>query len=258
MKILHVLDHYKPHFSGYVFRTSYILKCQKELGLEPVVLVSPKHGKGDRDMEEIDGVRIYRTLEIDFGNRPFLKEVRLMKAFQERIGKVIEAERPNIIHAHSPTLNGMPALKAGRRYGIPVVYEIRAFWEDAAVDHRTFAEGSLKYRVSKYLETRMMKKVDALVTICDGLKRDMVARGIPEEKVTVIPNCVDVSSFTPVPYDEEIAARHGLNGKKVFGFIGSFYGYEGLDLLLESFAKVIEKNREVRLLLIGDGPEKER
>jgi hypothetical protein len=58
-------------------------------------------------------------------------------------------------------------------------YEIRAFWEDAAVDHGTTAEGSLRYRATRALETWAIKRVDHVFTICEGLRRDIVARGIP-------------------------------------------------------------------------------
>jgi glycogen(starch) synthase len=255
MKILHILDHYKPHFSGYVFRTSYILKHQRELGLTPVLLTSPKHGKADRPAGDIDGMRVYRTVETEFGAAPFVREQRLMKALERRIGEVVKIEKPAIIHAHSPSLNGMPALKAARKLGIPIVYEIRAFWEDAAVDHGTFAEGSLKYRLSKQLETKLMKKVDALFTICEGLKGDMIRRGVGAEKITVIPNCVDMGAFRPIPHEKELAATLGLTGKIVFGFIGSFYRYEGLSLLLDGFAKALAKGMDARLLLVGDGPD---
>ena len=255
MKILHILDHYKPHFSGYVFRTASILRFQRELGLDPVLLTSPKHGKVDAACEEIDGMRMYRIRETEFGTVPFLKETRLMKALQKRIEKVAGAERPDVIHAHSPSLNGLSAVKAGRKLGIPVVYEVRAFWEDAAVDHGTFAERSMKYRLSRQLETGLFRKADALFTICQGLKADMIGRGIPAEKITIIPNCVDAEAFAPLPYDREIAARHGLEGKRVFGFIGSFYNYEGLGLLLESFGAAREKGMDARLLFVGGGPE---
>lgn len=255
MKILHILDHYKPHFSGYVFRTSYILKHQQELGLTPILLTSPKQGEADHPVGDIDGMRVYRTVETEFGGAPFVREQRLMRALQRRIEEVVEIEKPDIIHAHSPSLNGMPARKAARKMGVPIVYEIRAFWEDAAVDHGTFAEGSLKYRVSKRLETTLMKKVDALFTICEGLKYDMVLRGIPAEKITIIPNCVDMGAFRPIPYDKELAATLGLTGKTIFGFIGSFYRYEGLSLLLDGFAKALEKGIDARLLLVGDGPD---
>lgn len=257
-KILHILDHYKPHFSGYVFRTSYILKYQREFGLEPVVVTSPKHGEVKSDIEEIDNIKVYRTSPNDFGMTPFIREKRLMVALQKRIEDVIQKEKPDIIHAHSPSLNGIPALRAGKKYGIPVVYEIRAFWEDAAVTHGTYKDESIKYRISRFLETRLTKGVDAIFTICEGLKRELISRGIPEDKITIIPNCVDTRYFSPAEYNVEIADKYGLKGNTVFGFIGSFYQYEGLDLLIDAFSKALGKVNDIRLLLVGDGPEKER
>jgi PEP-CTERM/exosortase A-associated glycosyltransferase len=255
MKILHILDHYKPHFSGYVFRTASILKNQQAFGLEPVLLTSPKHGVVERPLDEIDGMRVYRTIGTDFGAFPFLKEARFMKTLQKRIAEVVGIEKPDLIHAHSPSLNGLPAVQVGTRCGIPAVYEVRAFWEDAAVDHGTFAEDSLKYRISRRLETGLFRKADALFTICEGLKEEMVKRGIHPDKITIIPNCVDMEAFAPFPYEKEIAARLGLEGKTVFGFIGSFYNYEGLGLLLESFAAARDRGMDARLLLVGGGPE---
>lgn len=257
MKILHILDHYKPHFSGYVFRTNYILKYQKKIGLEPIVITSPKQGFEEIKYQELDGVRIYNTPQNNFGSTPFVKEVRLMNALQKKIEEVIKIESPDIIHAHSPCLNGTPALRVGRKNGIPIVYEVRAFWEDAAVDHGTFTESSVKYKISRFIETRLLKKMDALFTICEGLKKEIVARGIHSEKVTIIPNCVDTGFFSTCEYDEEIAERFNLRGKTVFGFIGSFYNYEGIDLLIDSYMKMLQKRNSISLFLVGDGPEKD-
>ena len=77
--------------------------------------------------------------------------------------------KPHILHAHSYVLNAIPALRVGRRLGIPVVYEVRSFWEDAAVDHITTTEGSLRYRFTRWLENYALKRVDAVTTICEGL-----------------------------------------------------------------------------------------
>ena len=93
-------------------------------------------------------------------------------------------------------LDALPALRVGRRRGIPVVYEVRASWEDAAVDHGTTREGSLRYRASRALETWALRRADHVTTICEGLRGDIVARGIPPERVTVIPNAVDTREFT--------------------------------------------------------------
>ena len=84
--------------------------------------------------------------------------------------------RPDVLHAHSPALCGQAALRAGRALGVPVVYEIRAFWEDAAVGNRTGREGSVKYRLTRALEDRVVAEADAVFTICHGLRDDLIAR----------------------------------------------------------------------------------
>ncbi|MCK5505803.1 MAG: glycosyltransferase, partial [Thermodesulfovibrionia bacterium] len=248
MKILHILDHYKPHFSGYVFRTNYILKYQKELGINPVIVTSPKHGKTKNLIEEVDGITYYRTDQSEFGNIPFLREWKLIKALEKRVTEVVRIEKPDVIHAHSPSLNGIPAVRVGKKFEIPVVYETRAFWEDAAVNHGTFNEGSLKYRASRIVETGVLKKVQAIFALCEGVKKEILLRGLPERKITVIPNCVDMNMFAPKEYDQKISEKYGLRDNMVFGFIGSFYYYEGLDILLDSYRMLIDKYKDAKLL----------
>ena len=180
----------------------------------------------------------------------------MMRQVQRRLQEVAERVRPDILHVHSPVLNAIPALRVGKRLGIPVVYEVRAFWEDAAVDHGTTTEGSIRYRLTRRLETRAFKQASHVFTICEGLRSDIVARGIPEAKVTVIPNAVDIDSFDVggVP-DMALKSRLGLSDCKVVGFIGSFYAYEGLDLLLAAFPQMLAQEPSVRLLLVGGGPQ---
>jgi len=111
-----------------------------------------------------------------------------------------------------------------------LVYEIRAFWEDAAVGNGTGREGDVKYRLTRALENHVVAGADAVVTICDGLRQDLVARGNDPARITIMPNGVDLGMFgAPVPRDGELAARLGLGDGPVIGFIGSFYDYEGID-----------------------------
>lgn len=257
-RILHVLDHSIPLHSGYTFRTAALLREQRALGWETFHLTSPKQGETSVPLEEVDGLRFYRTpLATGFlANLPIGKEVALMKQLETRQEEVAREIRPDIIHAHSPVLNALPAIKVARKLGIPVVYEIRAFWEDAAVDHGSTNEGSLRYRVTRALETHAIKQVDHVFTICEGLRADIVARGIPADKVTVIPNAVNVESFQLAsPPDPQLQEKWGLCGKTVVGFIGSFYAYEGLDLLLDALPELIRQRPDVRVLLVGGGPQ---
>lgn len=258
IRALHVLDHSIPLHSGYTFRTAALLREQRALGWETFHVTSPKHGKVDLPFEDVDGLRFYRTepASSPITSFPIVRELLLMKRLEARIGEVAREIQPNIIHAHSPVLNALPAINVARRLGIPVVYEIRAFWEDAAVDHGTTTENSFRYRLTRQLETYAIRNVDHVFTICEGLRSDIVARGIPAEKVTVIPNAVDIASFNlSAPPDPELQKRWGLAGKTIIGFIGSFYAYEGLDLLLEALPALIQSQPEIRVLLVGGGPQ---
>ena len=260
MRILHVLDHSIPLHSGYTFRTAAILREQRKLGWDTHHVTSVKHTAPGPLVEEVDGLTFHRTPwtpgAVD--RVPVLRERAQMRALEARLFEVARELKPDVLHAHSPVLNAFPALNVGRRLGIPVVYEIRAFWEDAAVDHGTTTEGSLRYRATRAMETRAVQQVDAVTTICEGLRRDLVARGVPESKITVIPNAVDIDNFAfGVPGDDALRAELGLTGKRVLGFIGSFYAYEGLDLLLRALPAILQQAPDIALLLTGGGPQEE-
>ena len=258
IRTLHVLDHSSPLHSGYTFRTLALLREQRALGWETFQLTSPKHGETSVPFEDVDGLRFYRTsvAKGTLARVPVGKELALMKQLERRLEEVARDVRPDIIHAHSPVLNALPAIAVARKLAIPMVYEIRAFWEDAAVDHGSTTEGSLRYRVTRKLETRAIQQADHVFTICEGLRADILTRGIPADKVTVSPNAVDIASFDLAgPPDPRLLRKWGLTGKTVIGFVGSFYAYEGLDLLLEALPAIAEKIPDIRVLLVGGGPQ---
>ena len=258
MKILHVLDHSIPLQSGYTFRTRAILREQRRRGWETAHVTSVKHVRPGPPEEEVDGLRFYRTpLPRGSGSRiPGLREVAGIRSLERRLEEVVGRERPDLLHAHSPSLNGEAALRVGRRHGLPVVYECRAFWEDAAVDHGTAREGGLRYRLTKAHETRIFRAADAVTCICEGLRGDILGRGVEPDKVTVIPNAVDIEAFdVERRRDQALAAELGIADAPVIGFIGSFYAYEGLALALDALVLLRARMPQVRLLLVGGGPQ---
>lgn len=251
MKILHVLDHSIPLHSGYTFRTLSILREQRKLGWETVHLTTPKQGPSKTESDEADGLTFYRTPSVE--GVGLLAQMRLTAL---RLREVIQQTKPDVIHAHSPVLNALPSLWVGWRLNLPVVYEMRASWEDAAVDHGTTVEGSLRYKISRALESFALKRADHITTICEGLRGDILSRGIPADRITVIPNAVDASSFRfGVEADPALRQQLRLDGATVLGFAGSFYGYEGLELLLEAARRLLLKHPNLKVLLVGGGPQ---
>ena len=260
MKILHILDHSIPLHSGYTFRSRSILEQQRQLGWETFHVTSAKQLKTQANVEEIDGLNFYRSRMPTglMAKLPVLNQWAIVQSLEQRLDEIIPQIRPDVLHAHSPALTGLAALRIAKKYQLPVVYECRAFWEDAAVDHGTTQEGSLRYRLTKLLETYVFKRVNAITTICEGLRKDIASRGISADKITVIANAVDIEKFTYAePTDQALLNQLNLTGKTVLGFIGSFYAYEGLLLLLDALPSIIKHDANVRLLLVGGGPQQQ-
>ena len=253
-RILHVLDHSLPLHSGYTFRTRAILKAQQALGLEVRGITGLRHQADGPDCEEADGLTFHRTRG-QAGSLPLLREWQEVELLARAIEELAEEWRPDVLHAHSPALCGQAALRAARRLKLPVVYEIRAFWEDAAVGNGTGREGSAKYWLTRQLENNVIAGADAVITICQGLRDDLIARGTAPAKLSIMMNGVDLSLFgDPPPRDAALAQDLDMGEGPVIGFIGSFYDYEGIDDLIAAMPALLEHAPDARLLLVGGGP----
>ena len=254
-RILHVLDHSLPLHSGYTFRTRAIMKAQAGAGWDVAGLTGERHYQHgvvpDVAEETVEGLRFFRTQSLPSGP-PLLREWGEVRALSDRL-VALHGEWPfDLIHAHSPALNGLAGARAAKKLGLPFVYEIRAFWEDAAVGNGTGTEGSARYRLTRALENYVVKRADRIAVICEGLRGDLVSRGVAAEKIFVSPNGVDIGLFgNPPPPDLALAAELGLTDKKVIGYIGSFYDYEGIDDLIAAMPLM---QSDAHLLLVGGGP----
>ena len=257
-RILHVLDHSLPLHSGYTFRTRAIMKAQASAGWEVAGLTGERHYQHgimpDGAEETVEGLHFFRTQSLPSGP-PLLREWGEVRALSDRIIALHSIWPFDLIHAHSPALNGLAAARAAKKLGLPFVYEIRAFWEDAAVGNGTGTEGSLRYRLTRALENHVVKRADRVAVICEGLRSDLVSRGFAADKIFVSPNGVDMELFgNPPPPDAALAEQLGLSGKAVIGYIGSFYDYEGIDDLIAAMP-LMQSN--AHLLLVGGGPMEE-
>lgn len=196
MRVIHILDHSIPLKSGYALRTLAILREQRALGWETIHLTGPKQGTAAEE-EDVDGWHFYRTpppggvLE----GVPVLGEIELMGEIAHYIERLAKRVRPHILHAHSPALNAIPALRVGRRLGIPVVYEVRALWPDGGAAAGEVPKNNLACRLRRWVETWVLRRVDAVIAISEDLRAEILARGIAAEKVTVIPDAEDVEAL---------------------------------------------------------------
>jgi len=261
LKILHIFDHSIPLHSGYTFRSRAILQQQRALGWETDHVTSIKHAQTDETNlleEDVDGFHFFRTVEAGglLSNLPVFSQLAVVSSLAKRLAEIIPQVKPDILHAHSPALNGLAAAKVASQFALPLVYEIRAFWEDAAVDHGNCKEGDLRYRITRAMESKAIRQANAVTTICEGLRKDIIKRGVNERKVTVIPNAVNPDQFAlGGEADHVLQQELGLQGCRVLGFIGSFYAYEGLSMLLQALPKIRQRHADIKVLLVGGGPQ---
>ncbi|MBF0283445.1 MAG: glycosyltransferase, partial [Magnetococcales bacterium] len=255
MRILHLLDHSLPRQSGYATRTDAILHQQRAMGWEPVPLTGPRQESGELPTELVGDVNYGRTpAPKGLASIGWFRPYGDMMAMERRMLDVVPMIQPHLIHAHSPLLNGRAALAVGKALRIPVVYEVRALWEDAAVSHGTTSVGSLRYRLTRYYESDLLRAADAVITLCEGLRGEIVQRGVKPEKVFLLPNGVALDP--PVEPPPEAIQRFAQNAPgPVLGFIGSFYAYEGLPGLLEALTLLHARGVAASVLLVGGGPE---
>lgn len=258
MRVLHILDHSLPMHSGYTFRTRAILKAQVAQGWNVAGVTGARHTADGPPVETVEGLTFHRA-ELPASAPSPLREWREIEALASKIDALVATFKPDLLHAHSPVLTALAGLRVAKKHHIPLMYEIRAFWEDAAVGNGTGREGSLRYRATKALETYAVRRADAVAVICDGLKQDLIERGIAAQKIMVSPNGVDLELFgDPPPPDIELIAKLGLEDAETIGFIGSFYDYEGIDDLIAAMPTLFRLRPRVHLLLVGGGPMEAR
>ena len=255
MHVLHVLHHSLPFLSGYSIRSSYIVNLQRAgSGLTTSVITSAQHPNGETALEHIDGSDYRRTPKREGGKTPFLREWRLMSDLERVVEAAVRETRPDVIHAHSPVLVGLPALRVARRHRIPMVYEIRDLWENACIDRGKFSATSVSYRVARNIESYVLRRADAIVAICQGLRNELVSRVASPDKVHVIANGVDVEMFKPAEANEAVRQRWGLAGKQVVLYAGTFQPYEGLDLLVRAMTPIVQRFPRAQLVIVGGSP----
>jgi glycosyltransferase involved in cell wall biosynthesis len=260
--IMHLLKESIPyHANGFTTRSRYTAQCQREAGLDPFVVTSLGFPRKDgftefQPVEVIEGTPYHR---IDLGpdypctgaHDMVLSTTAWMAA---RIGR---QKCPSVIHASTgyrgfeTALTGL-ALRAHLER--PLVYDVRSFHETTWTSDVEIAERGEHYEARLAAEVRSMRAADLVVTIADGMRDEIIGRGIPSSKVLVVPNGVNADRFTPTEASPALRQKYGLDGKAVIGYVSNLdHPREGQEILIEATARLRARSREVVCLLVGDG-----
>jgi len=268
-RVLHLVGKSLPQSqAGYTLRTHYIVTAQRDAGLDPHVATQTGFAADSGPVEVVDGISYHRS------PGPSLPSIPLdawLAAHVANVAELVRALRPAVLHAASDYLNALTAEAVGAAYGVPVVYESRGFWEETYLSRQQQRYGwDLDTHADRYglpdfylrrqeIEDRVRRGADRVVTLAGVMADRIAAGGVPQTRIEVVPNAVDLASFPLVTRDAERAAQHGIDrDATVVGYLGSLAEYEGIDTLISAYAQVkAVTDGPVALLVVGDGAVRE-
>ena len=261
-RVLHLVTDALPATSaGYTIRTHEIALAQREARLDPHVATRAGYpvtqGRIDgRRLVELDGVPYHRLLPWRMPGRADA----LARQGLELADALTRQLRPAVLHAASNYANARLALALRARYGLPVVYEVRGFWEDTWLSRYPDAAERAKselYQRNRDLETQCMLAADLVVTLGEAMRDEIVARGVPAEKIEIVPNAVSAEFLKLLPDATTLREELGIKpDEPVVGEVTSLVPHEGIGTLLEATAILRARGVPARALIVGDGPER--
>lgn len=262
MKVFHILYQSLPQTSGSSIRSRDILLSQKSIGVDVVAITSPfQHSITGNEYDTIQGIKYYRTSkkkkESNFGSEKstFEKVKKLISIFSFlfQVNKWIGIEKPEIIHAHAMFYCAIPALIIGKLRNIPVIYEFRSLW---MYDVKKDEQRKQKSYISDFwfkLEVFLLNKSDYVVFLNKNLENYFIEKGYSFKNSIVIDNAVNVELIKDV---KNIKPKKNEANDIRFGYIGTLTPYEGLILLIETFQELYDEGYAYKLLIYGDGEQK--
>ena len=209
-----------------------------------------------RHLVTVDGVPYHRLLPwIMPGRADTIAETGLRKT-----ARLVADLQPEVLHAASNYSNALIALALRDATRIPAVYEVRGFWEDTWLSRHADTEGlrdSDRYQRSRALETYCMQAADLVVTLGEAMRDEIVERGVPADKILIVPNGVSDDFLQPLPDATQLRTDLGIkDGEFVVGVVSSLVAHEGIGTLLEAVKILNDRGIRTRALIVGDGPER--
>lgn len=253
-RVLHLLEYTLPHTqNGYTLRSFNIVKAQLGHGWEPRVVTPPGFpvDAPAAEPEQVAGVPHFRLAAPAGFEKTDL--ARYVEAYVRGAAPLVQRERPAIIQAASNFRNAYPALELARAFGVPSVYEVRGLWEETRVANGTLDRGDDRFASLVEVESYCARTADAVVTLGEALKGELVERGVDPAKIFLVHNAVELPPDALRPPRPELRAELGLDGKFVVAYIGSVSRLESLHVLIEAIAALGSTRPDIAAMIVGDG-----
>lgn len=270
MRILKLSGYFYPEQISSSHLTRDLQEAYLDAGFTFVNYVpTPSRGVSDAVREEYkkrryeeyeDGrVIVHRFSMFREGKNPIQRALRYVlvnvkQYFRGRRAKGIDL----ILSGSTPPTQGLLCGLVKKKLKVPFVYNLQDIFPDSLVNARMTKKGSLIWKIGRKIEDFTYRSADKIIVISEGFKRNIMEKGVPEEKIVVIPNWVDATEVYPVPREENVLfARYGLDPSRFYVCYSGNIGHsQNLPLLLETARILHDELPRCCFVLIGAGAAK--
>jgi glycosyltransferase involved in cell wall biosynthesis len=266
VRILFLTDNFPPETNAPATRTFEHTRRWARAGASVTVITTAPNFPAGRlfpgyrnrlcQRETLEGIDVIRVWTYITANEGFVRRTLDYMSFMVTgFLAGLLACRPDVIVCTSPqffTACAAYVLSIFKRR--PFVFELRDLWPDSIIAVGAM-EDSRAIRALKRLEYFLYRKADRIVSVTNSFRTVLSGNGVPREKIAVVRNGADLASFAPGPKPQDLAKRHGLEGKFVAAYIGTVGMAHGLATILGA-AEILSSNKNVAFLVVGDGAER--
>ena len=266
-RVLYLAKESAPYLhNGFCTRSHETLRAVQATGTEIVAVTMPGfpaviNVEQAPDSVTVDDVTYKHLLpNAKLGSMPVHEYLDLAAT---SLARFVLDYKPSVLHIGSGH-RGFETALVGRAvaewFGIPWLYEVRSFFETTWTSDKRYMERAPYFHQRHATESRCMRAADFVVTLSGPMRDEIIERhGIDAEKVTGIPNAVDVERFAPQPRDEVLRASLGLSGSYVLGYVSNLsHPREGQETMIAALPKIRATGIPAKVLLVGDGARRQQ
>lgn len=262
MKAIFPCSYYLPETAASLYITDNIVHACADKGIE-VDLYTPSPTRNvpdgsvwEREERQMDGkLRIHRFHLYGEGKNPMLRALRYFLGEFILLHYCLWKKYDVAFVDSTPPIQGlkMPLIKWLKRK--PTIYNVQDIFPDSLVGTGLTHEGSLIWKIGRIVEKITYRYADKIIVISEDFKKNIMAKGVPEDKIVVIYNWVDQSKVVDVPREEnKLFDVYGLDRSKFYiTYNGNIGLTQNMDMLLDVAKELQEEYEDIHFVLVGNG-----
>lgn len=266
MRILQLAGYFFPEKAASIYLEENRYEAFSNAGFKTIVYAArPQRGLTEEEYQKYKhkklemmyngGVEVHRFAMYREGKNAVLRAFRYFLISVVQLWKGIWAKDIDLIYvASTPPTQGALAALVKKFKKVPFVYNLQDIFPDSLAGTGLAKKGGLLWKIGRAIENFTYRNADKIIVISEDFKKNIMAKGVPEDKIVVVYNWVDQNSVKDIPRSEnKLFAMYGLDPSKFYvTYNGNIGLTQNMDMLLE-VAKALEANEDIQFVLVGNG-----